>query len=135
MGYYSQISSFTFDSLLIKQELDRAFAAFIAKARFYKEALEIYSFEEIERADGLADTHLYELSMTDYYCKHRSDHLLAEFISTVIAPGQYVQIEFAGEDSESWGYLVYPGEVFSISYCAYVDGVTLDEFITSRKSA
>lgn len=133
MGYYSTINAFDFQSKLTPEELKEAQADFgnspDEKTRSYF-ADGVYSFEKVSEDQGLYE---YELSMSDYFTKNYAYRELAEFISTVIAPGTHTVIELVGEEGERWGYLVFPGEVHKIEYVEKVDGIDMAEFIRFRE--
>lgn len=133
MGYYSTINAFDFQSGLSLEELKKAQAEFAKrldeKTRLYFED-DFYSFEKVSEGHGLYE---YELSMSDYFTKNYADQELAEFISTVIAPGTHAVIELVGEGGERWGYLVLSGEVYMIEYVEKVDGLDMAEFLLRRE--
>lgn len=133
MGYYSTINAFDFQSELTPKELQDAQADFGKKlderTRPYF-ADGFYSFEKVSEDQGLYE---YELFMSDYFAKNYAYQELAEFISTVIAPGTHTVIELVGEEGERWGYLVLPGEVHKIEYVEKVDGIDMAEFIRLRE--
>jgi len=133
MGYYSTINAFDFQSELSLEELKKAQAEFAKRlderTRFYFDE-DFYSFEKVSEGNGLYE---YELSMSDYFTKNYADQELAEFISTVIAPGTHAVIELVGEGGERWGYLVLSGEVYMIEYVEKVDGLDMAEFLLRRE--
>jgi len=133
MGYYSTINAFDFQSGLSPEELKKAQAEFAKRlderTRFYFDE-DFYSFEKVSEGNGLYE---YELSMSDYFTKNYADQELAEFISTVMAPGTHAVIELVGEGGERWGYLVLSGEVYMIEYVEKVDGLDMAEFLLRRE--
>ncbi|MCR4286747.1 MAG: hypothetical protein NUW09_01905 [Deltaproteobacteria bacterium] len=132
MSYYSTISAFDFHSRLTEAELKDAFDRFVQNLTGEdRDCMGIYEFSStcgIEK-DGLYE---YALEMGDYLAKHYADRRLAEFVSTVIAGGEYALVEFDGEDGEKWGYLVLSNEVHDFSYETLVNGKPLHEFIDEK---
>jgi len=66
------------------------------------------------------------LRMEEYFAKHYADRELADFISSVIAPGTECILEFVGEDGFFWGYLITRGKVDEIEYVKMVNGRRID---------
>lgn len=132
MSYYSTISAFGFRSRLTEVELKEAFDGFVQNLTGEdRDCMEIYEFSRISgpEKDGLYE---YALEMGDYFAKHCADRRLAEFVSTVTAPGEYALVEFDGEDGEKWGYLILSNEVHDLSYETLVNGKPLHEFIDGK---
>lgn len=132
MSYYSTIGAFEFCSRLTEAELKEAFDRFIQNLTGEdRDCMGIYEFSKTSgpEKDGLYE---YALEMGDYFAKHCADRRLAEFISTVIAQGEYALVEFDGEDGEKWGYLVLSNEVDDLSYETLVNGKPLYEFIDEK---
>lgn len=142
MSYRSTINAFSFHSKLAPDELRAAYVKFAEGSedkhdRSYlmdSGAEPFYGFEMIEKADN-AKIPLYGLEMDDYYAKHYADNLLAEFVSTVIAPVEHTIIELVGEDSTQRGYLVLRGEVLTIEYEKTVQGMDIGSYIKKYKEA
>lgn len=132
MSYYSTISAFEFRSRLTEAELKEAFERFVQNLIGEdRDCMGLYEFSRITgpEKDGLYE---YALEVGDYFAKHYADRRLAEFVSTVIARGEYALVEFDGEDDEKWGYLVLSNEVQDLSYETMVNGMPLHEFIDGK---
>jgi len=132
MSYYSTIRVSDFLSRLIEMEMKDAFNRFVQNLTDEdRDCMGIYEFARIRDTEknGLYE---YALEMGDYLAKHYADRCLAEFISTVIAPGEYALVEFEGEDGEKWGYLVLSRAVYDLAYETAVNGMPLHEFIDMK---
>ena len=132
MSYYSTISAFEFRSRLTEAELKEVFDRFVQNLTYEdRDCMGMYEFFRTSgpEKDGLYE---YALEMGDYFAKHCADRRLAEFVSKVIAPCEYVLVEFDGEDGEKWGYLVLSNEVQDITYETMVNGKPLHEFIDEK---
>jgi hypothetical protein len=91
--------------------------------------LDIYHWE---RGPNEQDPDSFHVCLTcdEYYAKYYSDAKLAEFISTVIAEGEYSILEYADTDGDGghWGYYITRGSVKDIEYVRkrMVHGVPID---------
>lgn len=133
MGYYSHMSASTFFSSLPPEKMKEAWEDFKACLKndnvFY---LGIYGLATLTSDGGNAGEWEYEIIMEDTYAKHYEDELLAKFISSVIANGKHMIIEFEGEDASKWGWLILSEELHEIEYIRYVGGAPLSDFIKQR---
>lgn len=132
MSYYSTVGAFGFRSRLTEAELKNAFNRFVQNLTSEdRDCMGIYEFSRISgpEKDGLYE---YALEMGDYFAKHYADRCLAEFVSRVIASGEYALVEFDGEDGEKWGYLVLSNEVHDLAYETLINGRPLYEFLDEK---
>lgn len=127
MGYYSNMIATSFVSLLNPQKMSKQWKQYLnSQNNNDMHYLEIYKINLIKKID---DYYEYAIEMDDYYAKHYASDSLATFVQTVIAPQKYCVIEFEGEDSSKWGYLILNNSVYNIDYVAYVAGMPMHDFI------
>lgn len=112
MGYYSYMSPIEFKTDLSEKEFKARLQEFQSKLKkecekdpathdygyftdydflYNKKAVEVIPFQQ------------------DYYQKHYACDRLVEFISQVISG--HVHVTFEGDDGESWGYYIAPGQI------------------------
>jgi hypothetical protein len=77
-----------------------------------------------EKSEQDPDALYVNMECDEYYAKHYSDAKLAEFISTVIAEGDYAILEYADTDGDGghFGYYITRGSVKPLEYVRMVDG-------------
>ncbi len=123
------MSAQSFKSNLNQDEMDQAWEDFIKKEKKEREYLESYVIKKREEAATRFFIYLAE-DARDVHC---ASDLLAEFVSTVIAPDSYCIIEFGGDAGEKWGFAILKGEVHEITYPRYVGDKSLKDFLESKK--
>jgi hypothetical protein len=87
-----------------------------------------YTFEPTEYGElavGMPDD--------DYYGRHYADRALAEFMATIIRPGEYATLTFKGEDGNAWGYLIGRDGIQRLrTEWVLEDGTKLVEFLSGK---